>query len=58
MNGEDGTLGFWMVDEKKMDITHSASTFFRRKPLNYLLDVPNNTSLHLIQWCMQLKWNF
>jgi hypothetical protein len=29
MNGEDGTLGFWMVDEKKMDITHSASTFFR-----------------------------
>jgi hypothetical protein len=28
MNGEDGTLGFWMVDEKKMDIIHNASTFF------------------------------
>jgi hypothetical protein len=29
MNDEDTTLGFWMADEKKMDITHSASTFFR-----------------------------
>jgi len=29
MNGEDGTLGFWMVDEKKMDTTHSASTFLK-----------------------------